>query len=137
MKALIDTNILLDYLAEREPFIKEAREIIALCHTEKLCGCVTAHSIADCFFILRKIPLDKRREMIIAVIEIMELINIDRSQMLKALRDENFTDIEDSVQAACAEENGLDCVITRNVKDFKGGSVPAITPADLLEKINT
>lgn len=133
MKVLIDTNILLDYLAEREPFIKEAREIIALCRTDKLCGCVTAHSIADC---LRKIPLEERRKMIIGVIEIMDLINIDKSKMLNALRDEDFSDVEDSIQSACAEEYSLDYIVTRNVKDFKGGSVPAITPADLLEKVN-
>lgn len=74
--------------------------------------------------------------MIIGVIEIMDLINIDKSKMLNALRDEDFSDVEDSIQAACAEEYHLDYIVTRNVKDFKGGSVPAITPADLLEKVN-
>ena len=137
MKILIDTNVLVDYFAEREPFVKEAREIIAWCLTKKLNGYVAAHSITDCFYILRKIPLKELREMLIAVIDSMEIISIGKAKLLKAISNEDFTDIEDSLQAACAEEYDLDYIVTRNVKDFKGGSVPAITPADLLEKINT
>lgn len=136
MKILIDNNVLIDYMMKREPFYNEALQIVNLCTEEKLNGFVAAHSITDAFYILRKYPIDIRREHLRWACSLFTVIGIDQSKLLKAINDEDFYDIEDCLQEICAEEYFLDYIVTRNVKDFKGGSVPAITPSDLLEKIN-
>lgn len=53
-KILIDTNVLLDYLLEREPFFEDAKKVISSCTEGNTKGCIAAHSISNMFFILRK-----------------------------------------------------------------------------------
>lgn len=54
LRILIDTNIILDYLLERQPYEKPARAIIKFCQQKTIEGCVAAHSITNIFYILRK-----------------------------------------------------------------------------------
>ena len=56
-KILIDTNVLLDYLLEREPFFEDAKKVISSCTEGNTKGCIAAHSISNMFFILRKVVL--------------------------------------------------------------------------------
>ncbi len=85
MKILIDTNVLIDYLSEREPFFSEAREIFSLCYKKKINGYVAAHSITDGFYILRDIPLEERRKMFLSIFDFVEVIRIDKSKLLAAI----------------------------------------------------
>ncbi len=52
-KILIDTNVLIDYLLEREPFFEDAKEVILSCADGKVRGCIAAHSIPNMFFIFK------------------------------------------------------------------------------------
>ena len=59
MKILIDTNVLIDYLIAREPYIESAKKIMRLCADKKVQGFMAAHSIPNIFFILRKeVPIN-------------------------------------------------------------------------------
>ena len=63
-KILIDTNVLIDYLLEREPFFEDAKDVILSCADGKAKGCIAAHSIPNMFFILRKdYSVKERREV--------------------------------------------------------------------------
>ena len=136
MKILIDTNILVDYLSKREPFIADANAIINLCGTNKFQGYVAAHSITDCFYVMRKTPADERKKAILNILMLLTVIGIDEPKLLAALNDPNFNDIEDCLQAVCAADLGLDYIVTRNIKDFAGNSVLPITPSEFLFKLN-
>ena len=46
----------------------------------------------------------------------------------------SMPDFEDAVVDAVAEWNGANYILTRNIKDFAGSSVPAITPTEFLKK---
>lgn len=135
MKILLDTNVLLDYLAEREPFVAEAREIITLCCKDKAHGFIAAHSITDCFYIMRKMPPDERKSAILSILKLFTVIGIDRDKLVAALNDPAFNDIEDCLQAVCAADQGIDYIVTRNIKDFSGSSVPPVTPETFLTKL--
>ena len=135
MKILIDNNVLVDYLAKREPFFAAAREIFSLCYMKKISGYVAAHTITDCIYILRDIPLDKRREMILEVFNYISVIGVDREKLLSALTNFDFDDIEDCLQAVCAESLGLDYIVTRNGRDFAGSKVLPVTPSEFLFKL--
>ena len=60
MRCLIDANVLLDVLANREPFVEDSSKIWKLCETEQAEGCVSALSIANLMYIMRK-ELSPRR----------------------------------------------------------------------------
>ena len=130
MKILLDTNILIDYLTIREPLFDEADQIVQLCTDEKLEGYVAAHAITDLFYILRKSGAETRRKRLKWVCTVFTVIGIDKDKLMKVFDNEDFNDIEDCLQEICAEEYHLDYIVTRNVKDFKGGSVPAVPPGN-------
>ena len=74
MQVLLDTNILMDYLTEREPFFPAAHKIVLCCKNKQYDGVVAAHSIVDMFFILRKhFTNAERRQMLLAFLEILKV----------------------------------------------------------------
>ena len=133
-KILIDTNVLLDYLLEREPFFEDAKSIILLCTEGNIKGCIAAHSISNMFFILRKdYTAKERREILSNLCTIFDVEGIDRTKLLSGLANENFTDFEDCLQMECAKSYGAEYIVTRNVSDYATSDIKAILPNDYLE----
>ncbi len=133
-KILIDTNILLDYLLEREPFFGDAKEVILSCADGKVKGCIAAHSIPNIFYILRKdYNAKERREVLLNLCKIFDVEGIDKAKLILALNNDVFSDFEDCLQTECAEAYGADYIVTRNVSDYSTSEVKAIEPKDYLE----
>lgn len=133
-KILIDTNVLLDYLLEREPFFEDAKGIMVACAEGKAKGCIAAHSIPNMFFILRKdYNAKERREVLSNLCSIFDVEGIDKAKLLSGLANEDFTDFEDCLQMECAKSYGADYIVTRNVADYSVSEVKAIEPKDYLK----
>ena len=134
-KILIDTNVLLDYLLEREPFFEDAKKVILSCTEGNTKGCIAAHSISNMFFILRKdYTAKERREILSSLCTIFDVEGIDKAKLLSGLANEDFSDFEDCLQDRCAENVAANYIITRNTKDFETSIVSAITPEEWLKK---
>lgn len=133
-KILIDTNVLLDYLLEREPYFENAKKIVALCVEGKVKGCIAAHSICNMFFILRKdFSSKERREILFTLCSIFDVEGINKQKILSGLVNEEFLDFEDCLQMECAKAYGADYIVTRNVSDYITSKIQAIEPKDYLE----
>lgn len=133
-RILIDTNVLLDYLLEREPFFEDAKKVILLCIDGKVKGCIAAHSISNMYFILRKdYNAKERREVLLNLCKIFDVEGIDKVKLISGLVNEDFTDFEDCLQMECAKSYQADYIVTRNVSDYFTSEVRAITPKDYLE----
>lgn len=133
-KILVDTNVLLDYLLEREPFFDDARKIVVSCAEGKIKGCIAAHSIPNMFFILRKDYNEKeRREVLFHLCSIFDVEGIDKTKILSGLANEDFSDFEDCLQMECAKSYGADYIVTRNVSDFSLSDIKVIEPKDYLK----
>lgn len=129
MRALIDTNVLIDFMTLRKPFDADAVKIVDACDKSLFDGCIAAHSIPDIFYILRKsVPAAERRETLRRFCEIFEVVGIDKGKLVAALTDGRFTDFEDCLQLRCALTFHADYIVTRNPKDFAASSIPAIAP---------
>lgn len=129
MRALIDTNVLIDFMAMRAPHGAHAARIIDACDKGALDGCIAAHSIINIDYILRKnIPQNERRKLLRRFCEIFSVQAVGWKQLAEALADESFGDFEDCLQWRCAAVFNADCIITRNVKDFAAAGIPAIPP---------
>ena len=132
-KILIDTNVLIDYLLEREPFFEDAKKVIFSCVEGKVKGCIAAHSIPNMFFILRKdYNAKERREVLSNLCSIFDIERIDKAKLLAGLSNEDFSDFEDCLQMECAKSYGADYIVTRNVSDYVTSEVKAIEPKDYL-----
>lgn len=133
-KILIDTNVLLDYLLEREPFFEDAKKVILSCTDGKTSGCIAAHSISNMFFILRKdYNAKERREVLLNLCKIFDVEGIDKAKLISGLQNGNFSDFEDCLQMECAKSYGADYIVTRNVSDYATSEVKAITPQEYNE----
>ncbi len=134
MRALIDTNVLLDFLLGREPYFSNADRIIKLCADKKIQGFMAAHSIPNMFYILRKdMTEEDRREMLLNLCDIFAIEGIDSAKIVAALKNSAFKDLEDCLQSDCAKRIRADYIVTRNIKDFAISEVPAILPEDFLK----
>lgn len=135
MKLLIDANILLDVLQNREPHVQASSVVWKLCETEKAKGYVSALTFANLVYIMRK-ELDPKKieETLKAVSLIFEFADFNVSDLTHAAELE-WDDFEDAVQSVTAERVHADYIITRNVRDFAKSKVVAFTPSELIARI--
>jgi predicted nucleic acid-binding protein len=136
MVVLIDTNIILDYLIFRDPYMDSAVTVFQYCFQRKCRGYVAAHSITNIFYILRRqFSSAERKKLLLGLCDFIEIAGVQKFQLVDALNNETFDDLEDCLQAECAKAVNADYIITRNIHDFSGSSVPAILPEDFLKKM--
>lgn len=135
MKLLIDANILLDILQNREPHVQASSVVWKLCETEKAKGYVSALTFANLVYIMRK-ELDPKKieETLKALSLIFEFADFNVSDLTHAAELE-WDDFEDAVQSVTAERVHADYIITRNVRDFAKSKVVAFTPSELIARI--
>lgn len=133
-KALIDTDVILDFFFDRKPFSDFAAQVLALCESGEVKGFVTSVIISNVYYLLRQTAThEKVIEKIIQLITITEVLITDKDVILKALNS-NFKDFEDALQNYSAEINGqIDVIITRNTKDFKNSSLGVMSPENYIK----
>ena len=135
MKVLIDTNIILDVLCKRPAFYEDSAKIFKLCEVKKISGVISALSIPNILYILRKeLDADKTREILDSLMLIFSVADLKADDLKKAA-DMRFKDYEDAIQSACATRIKANYIVTRNIKDFSESKVTAIKPAELLDRI--
>lgn len=135
MQIALDTNVILDYLDDREPFAGSAEAIIELCGSGELMGYFTANTATDIYYIMKKIVGDKEaRRLICAMVAILGIIDITGGDVIQALKSP-MADFEDAMLSESSKRHNLDYIITRNIKDFKESSVPAIEPEDFIAQL--
>jgi predicted nucleic acid-binding protein len=135
-KIFVDTNILVDLLADRKPFSKYAVEIFNASENKKVKLFTSSHSIATTYYLLKKFIDDSSlRKTLLGLIEYMTIIPVDTEVLTKGLRSKQ-KDFEDSIQIYCASTiEKIDCIVTRNVKDFKGSEILVLTPDELCSRL--
>ena len=135
MKALIDGNILLDVLQNREPHIGASSKIMKLCEIDQVEGFVSALTLADLVYVMRKeLTPDKMDEVLKKLALIFHFTDLSVADLTNAA-EMKWSDYEDAVQSATAKRVHADCIVTRNIKDYLQSAVPAFTPAGFLERI--
>lgn len=136
MVILIDTNVALDFLAMRQPYYDDSRNVMQACADEQLQGYIAFHSLPNIFYILRKGYSEAdRREMLKKLCLVLKVTGASHEKVCEAIEDNEFSDFEDCLQDKCADEVFADYIVTRNVEDFQYSKVKAITPKKLLEII--
>ena len=134
MKVLIDTNILVDVIARREPFWKSSNEILELCRKNTIFGFVSTRAFCDLFYVLRKsLSVKERKDTIKWIRGYLDTVIITNQIVDDALENDAISDFEDAIQYACAESVAADYIVTRNTKDYGKADIKAVSPEELLK----
>ena len=124
MRVLIDTNIALNFLLQRQPFFQDAELLFQAIDSGQVIGYVTATTLTDIFYIARRHTrsVEQARQAIIEILSVMEICPVSRVVLESALGF-GLVDFEDAVQVACAVAQGLDVILTRDRQDFSSSPV--------------
>ena len=118
-KVFIDSDVILDLLAERELFYDNAAKIFTLAYEKKIELYTTALVLANVFYVLRKIKGNEEAKRKLKNLRILiHILPIDENITDMAL-DSKFTDFEDALQYFAARENNVVAILTRNTRDYK------------------
>ena len=114
MKILVDTNVLIDFFAQREPFFADSEKIFELCQKDIIEGVIAVHSIVNMSYILRKsYTLDELKKIFLRLCKLFQVESIDLEKILHAIETPNFKDFEDCLQMQCAVSSNVDYIVTR------------------------
>jgi len=134
MNILIDTNVIIDFLLEREPQIFKASEIFELIRLDKIKAFTTASSITDIFYITAKrLGKNQARYLIRQLLRLLDIISVDGNDCVEAL-DLPIDDYEDSLVLTCSRKVNVDYIISGDA-DFlqvKSPYAQIITSDDFL-----
>ena len=135
MKVLLDTNVVLDLMLERDPWRAEAEAIAQAGADGRLQAYICASSITDIFYISRKLAGAARARFIVRTcLDRLQVVSVTRD-LLDAAERRGGSDFEDDLQTECAADARLDAIVTRDPKGFAGSPVPVLSPAELLARI--
>jgi predicted nucleic acid-binding protein len=135
MNALLDTNVVVDILSKRDGY-EDSLRILAFCETCRVTGFVSAVTVTDVMYILRKhISPDAVRNAVQTLLVIVKVEDVLKSDISAAFSSD-MKDFEDAVQVSCANRINADYIVTRNVKDFVNSAIPAISPVDMLKLLD-
>ncbi len=135
-KIFVDTNILVDLIADRRPFSKFAIEIFSKAENKKIKLFTSSHSIATTHYLLKKYVAEKElRDILYNLLEFVNVIPVDSDTIKKGLKSKH-KDFEDAIQMICAYSiEKIDCIVTRNIKDFRDSEILVLPPDELVKKI--
>lgn len=132
MRVFLDTNVLIVFIARREPFILPASNVMDLGIRGKIKIFVSPLSYATCVFVARKVLSYQGVLKALQLIDnYIEVTTMDGLQCHRALFS-NMPDFEDMLQYESAQAAGCDVIVTRNEKHFPAQQIPVMSPMDFL-----
>lgn len=135
MKVLIDTNVILDVLCGRAEFLEASSKVWKYCEVNKIEGVISALSVPNIVYILRKeLDPDRTKDIVERLMLIFDVAELKADDLKKAA-ELGASDYEDAIQMCCARRINADFIVTRNIRDFLTSPVPAVKPSELLERI--
>ena len=136
MRILCDTNIILDVLLDRAPFVDASAEVLKRCETDIIEGFTTASCITDIFYLVHKQLHDNERsyQAIEQLLTILRVADVTNSHIAEALS-HRASDFEDCLAAVCAKSIHCDFVVRRDIKGFVVFDIPILTPSELIERM--
>lgn len=132
MRLFIDANVILDVLADREPWVQDSAAVLSLLDEAGVQGLVAAHSVTTLFYLGSK-HLGRPRT-VSALLDLLDHVTVtplDQDLLLRALS-LGWNDVEDAVQAISAQRARADYLVTRNPSDFPSTAVAVVTPRELI-----
>ena len=134
MKILLGTNVVLDVLLARQPFMQDSLDAMKKAINDGHILYLSASAVTDVFYILRKATGSKTDAIshLRNLLSIVSVAEVNESCILNALSSK-MKDYEDAVADETAVFSSIDLILTRNIKDFKASKTATMTPAEYLK----
>lgn len=134
-KIFLDTNIILDFLGERENFYEPSAKILTLADQKKIKILTSPSSVSNTFYVLAKyenakIALEKIRKF-----KLLCSMSIMNDEVVEKAINSDFKDFEDAMQYFSAIASNCDIILTRNEKDFKNALIPVMNAESYLQTL--
>lgn len=134
-RALIDINVLLDVLAHRVPFADSAGHVWSAVESGRVRGLVSANSFTTVYYLLRRASNHSTAFRAVKLVrDVFEIIPVD-AQVIQQAIESPMGDFEDAVQYHSAVRSRADCIVTRDVRHFRGAELPVIVPGAFLASL--
>jgi predicted nucleic acid-binding protein len=130
----VDTNIIIDLLAKREPFYKDAQDLFTLSDKKEIQLCISSLSFANTYYSIVKHHKDIDAKKYLAKSKVLVKVLPLEDKAIELALASNFNDFEDGLQYFVALDNISDIIITRNKKDFKNSKIPVMTAGEYIRK---
>ena len=136
-KILVDSDVILDLMLERDMFFNPAAELFNLIEKKKIKASVSALHFSNLHYIIRKVKSNELAKSVLRKLAIIvNILSIDEKTIELAL-ESDFPDFEDAIQYYACLDNDIDVIVTRNKKDFKSGKLPVMTAEEYLAALKS
>ena len=134
MNVFLDTNVIIDFMGEREGFFEDAATIFAMIEDKRITASASALTIVNCAYILKKaFNSDLMLEKVETLCQMLDIMPIERSQLTDAVELRPY-DYEDAVQYLSSLPSRPDVIITRDKRGFNSFNILVMTPAEFVQK---
>ena len=135
MRVLIDSDVNLDFILQRQPFFIEAAEIFTRLGNGKFDAYISAVTPINVYYFTRKAKgINGARQAVQDLLIAAKVCAID-DKILQDAHNSPITDYEDAVQHECAVAENLDAIVTRNLKDYKNSTIKVYSPSEFQQII--
>lgn len=132
-KIFLDTNIVVDFLGEREGFYEPAARVLTLADQKKVKVFTSPNTISTSYYLLSKYQNSKIAMEKIRKFRVLCSVSIMNDEIIDKAISSDFKDFEDSMQYFSAVATGCDLIITRNERDFKNALIPVMNAESYLQ----
>ena len=131
-RVLFDSDVLLDVLAQRQPFVIASAQALNTVTQPQVQGYVSGHAVTNIFYILRRqVGSETARELLSRLLEHLQIASVT-DEVIRAALQSSMADFEDAVTSEAANAAGLEVIVTRNAPDFAASAIPAVLPEEFL-----
>lgn len=134
MRILADTNVIIDALTSRKPWNESAEKIFLMAANNTIEMYITASSATDIYYLIRKHlhDVDTAKTIMGKLYSLVGILEVTEADCIDALAS-SIRDYEDAVVEKVAARQGMDYIVTRNIKDFQSGNTNVIIPDDFVK----
>lgn len=135
MNVLLDVNVVLDLLLNREPFADDAGEILSMAEEGAFKGFLCATAVTTIHYVARKtIGTTSSKKRLQKLLSFLDVAHVDGAIINRALQSA-VIDFEDAVSVEAAAAVSVDAIVTRDGADFKGSRVRAYSPSEFIVSV--
>jgi predicted nucleic acid-binding protein len=135
MDLLLDTNVMIDYFAAREPYYEQMKQLKAMAYFGEVKLWGSSNSFTDVFYVMNKANDTKTvQKAFLASKDYLSICSVNGEDVYQTC-EQGWADFEDCLVAVCADKIKADFIITRDISGFKLSKIPSLTPGDFLEMI--
>lgn len=131
-QVLFDSDVLIDVLAQRQPFVTASAQALNRVTQPEVQGFVSGHAVTNIFYIVRRqVGGDTARELLSRLLQNLQVASVT-DEVIRAALQSSITDFEDAVTSEAANAAGVEVIVSRNTPDFAASVIPAVLPEEFL-----